>query len=217
MALSRRFPATIAEIVEHEIVIKRSRFLTTVTPVASPEEADAVVAAIRKRTWDAGHHCTAMITGLLGDHARSSDDGEPAGTAGAPMLDVLRRRGLTDVVAVVARYFGGVKLGAGGLVRAYSSAVSETLDSAALVRREALRRVTIEVSHADAGRCENLLRERAAGFGATLGPTAYGAVVTLELWVPDAELARVADELAAASAGRIHPIAGEERIVDVPL
>ena len=214
--MTRSYPATIAAAVEHELVIKKSRFIAQLAPVSSVEEADAVIAGIRKRYWDARHNCSAMVTGLLGDQARSSDDGEPSGTAGIPMLEVLRRRDLTDVVAVVTRYFGGVKLGAGGLVRAYSSAVSEALDLAALVRRESLTQVTVDVPHADAGRFDNLLRDWAAHHGATLGNPRYGALATLELWVPAQLLTALADDLAAASAGSVVPVAGVERVVDVP-
>lgn len=214
---ARVYPATIAAAVEHELVIRKSRFLTRIAPVSSVEEAEAVIARIRKQAWDANHNCSAMVTGLLGDQARSSDDGEPSGTAGIPMLEVLRRRELTDVVAVVTRYFGGVKLGAGGLVRAYSSAVSEALDRATLVRRAALRQVTIEVPHGDAGRIDNLLREWAVSHGATLGETTYAATVVLELWVPESALPRLADDLAAASAGSLTPVPGIERIVDLPV
>ncbi|MGO1957542.1 IMPACT family protein, partial [Microbacterium sp.] len=110
------YPATIAGRVDHELEIKRSRFLTHLQPVSSVADADSFIATIRKEFWDARHNCVAMVTGLTADQARSSDDGEPSGTAGVPMLEVLRRRGLTDVVAVVTRYFGGIKLGAGGLV-----------------------------------------------------------------------------------------------------
>nr|WP_201470635.1 YigZ family protein [Microbacterium hydrocarbonoxydans] len=216
MTSDRSYPATIAAPVQHEIVIKKSRFIATVEPVGSVEAADAVIARIRKQWWDARHNCTAMVTGLLADQARSSDDGEPSGTAGVPMLEVLRRRELTDVVAIVTRYFGGVKLGAGGLVRAYSSAVSEALDLADLVRRRALTQVTIEVAHADAGRFDNLLRDWATHHGASLGDPRYGAVATLEVWVPAYELARLDDDLAAASAGAVTPVRGVERIVDVP-
>lgn len=212
----RSHPATIAAAVEHELVIKKSRFIATVTPVASVEDADAVIARLRRQWWDARHNCTAMVTGLLGDQARSSDDGEPSGTAGVPMLEVLRRRELTDVVAVVTRYFGGVKLGAGGLVRAYSSAVSEALDLAALVRRQSLTRITMEVSHADAGRIDNLLRDWVVHHGATLGEPVYGTRATLEAWVPAQELDRLAEDIAAASAGTVVPMIGGERIVDVP-
>ena len=216
MSAASSYPATIAAPVEHEIVIKRSRFIAHVEPVASVDEADAVIARIRKQAWDAGHNCTAMVTGLRGDQARSSDDGEPSGTAGMPMLEVLRRRELTDLVAVVTRYWGGTKLGAGGLVRAYSSAVSEALDLAALVRRASQTRVTLEVPHADAGRYDNLLREWTARHGATLGDTIYEAAVTLELWVPADGLDRLRDDVAAASAGALTPHVGGERIVDVP-
>lgn len=207
---------TIATRVEHEFVIKKSRFLTLVAPVSSVDEAEELIAVVRKKAWDATHNCTAMVTGLLGDQARSSDDGEPSGTAGVPMLEVLRRRELTDVVAIVTRYYGGVKLGAGGLVRAYSTAVSETLDRASLVRREALTQVTFEVDHAEAGRFDNFVRSWSAEHGAMLGEARYDAKATLELWVPGDELDRLEADLAEASGGHISPTRGAERIIDVP-
>lgn len=216
MTSARSYPATIAAPVQHEIVIKKSRFIATLEPVASVDDADAAISRIRKQWWDARHNCTAMVTGLLGDQARSSDDGEPSGTAGVPMLEVVRRRELTDLVAVVTRYFGGVKLGAGGLVRAYSTAVSEALDLATLVRRRSLTQVTIDVAHADAGRFDNLLRDWVLHHGATLGEPRYGALATLEAWVPVEQLDRLADDIAAASAGAVVPVIGGERIVDVP-
>ena len=210
------FPATIAAPVDHELVIKKSRFLTHVAPVSSPEEADAVIAAARRRAWDARHHCSAQVTGLRGDRARSSDDGEPSGTAGMPMLEVLRRRELTDVVAVVTRYFGGVKLGAGGLVRAYSSAVSEALDHAALVDRMLLTEVTLAVPHAEAGRFDNLLREWTSRHGAVLGETVYAAVAEFAVWTPDAAVTALVAEVAAASAGAVTAqVTGTERVIDV--
>ncbi|MEX0159477.1 MULTISPECIES: YigZ family protein [unclassified Microbacterium] len=216
MTPPRTYPATIAAPVEHELVIKKSRFIATVEPVTSVEDADAVIARLRKQWWDARHNCSAMVTGLLGDQARSSDDGEPSGTAGVPMLEVLRRRELTDVVAVVTRYFGGVKLGAGGLVRAYSTAVSEALDLASLVHRQSLTQVTIDVAQADAGRFDNLLRDWVPRHGATLGEPRYAALATLEVWVPAQEIDRLADDIAAASAGSVVPVIGVERVVDVP-
>lgn len=210
------FPATIAAPVDHELVIKKSRFLTHVAPVSSPDEADAVIAEARRRAWDARHHCSAQVTGLRGDRARSSDDGEPSGTAGMPMLEVLRRRELTDVVAVVTRYFGGVKLGAGGLVRAYSSAVSEALDHAALVDRMLLTEVTLAVPHAEAGRFDNLLREWTSRHGAVLGETVYAAVAEFAVWTPDAAVTALVAEVAAASAGAVTAqVTGTERVIDV--
>lgn len=226
MTTARTYPMTIADAVTYEIVIKKSRFIAQVAPVgadrersstASVSQADKIIASIRKQAWDAAHNCTAMVTGLQGEQARSSDDGEPSGTAGVPMLEVLRQRELTDVVAVVTRYFGGTKLGAGGLVRAYSSAVSEALERAALVRREVLVQVQIEVAHADAGRLDNLLRDWADRHDATVGEPRYGATARLELWVAPSELDALHADLAAASAGSVVPILGDERIVDVPV
>lgn len=196
-------------------MITKSRFITTVAPVATVEDAERVIAEVRRRHWDARHNCTAMVTGVLGDQARSSDDGEPSGTAGVPMLEVLRRRGLTDVVAVVTRYFGGVKLGAGGLVRAYSTSVSEALDRTALVHRRALTRVTVDVPHADAGRIDNVLRDWARHHDATLGDPAYGTTAAFELWVPADTLEQLRAALAETSSGTLAPLVGEERVVDV--
>lgn len=214
---SLSLPASIAAPVEHELVIKKSRFITHVAPVTSTEHADEIIAEIKKRFWDARHNCSAQVTGVRGDRARSSDDGEPSGTAGIPMLEVLRRRELTDVVAVVTRYFGGIKLGAGGLVRAYSSAVSEALDLAHLVDRRVLSQVAIPVPHADAGRIDNLLRAWVSEHGAVLGETAYAAVAEFEVWAPAANVASLCAEVAEASAGAVSAsVTGAERVIDVP-
>jgi uncharacterized YigZ family protein len=213
----RSYPATIVAAVDHELVIRKSRFLAHVAPVISPEHADEVVAAVRKQYWDARHNCSAQVTGILGDRARSSDDGEPSGTAGIPMLEVLRRRELTDVVAVVTRYFGGIKLGAGGLVRAYSSAVSETLDRASLVDRRMLAQITLAVPHSDAGRLDNLLRDWILRHDAVLGEPQYLQQAILEVWSPADAVEALAAEVAAASAGEITGSAtGITRVVDVP-
>jgi len=213
-------PGTLARPVDHETVVKKSRFLAYLAPAGSVAEADDVIARRRKELWDARHHCVAMVLGTHADQARSSDDGEPGGTAGVPMLEVLRHRGLTDVVAVVTRYFGGVKLGAGGLVRAYSGAVSAALDAAAtedaMLRRVLLHEVTVDVPHADAGRLDNVLRDWAASHGAVTEPPRYDAVAHLRLLVPAAALDALAADVAAASAGALSPAVGDPRVVDVP-
>lgn len=124
---------SIKEPVIHEIEIKKSRFITYLYPIQTEEEFDQHLAAIRKEHYKATHHCQAFILNDDSSIQRMSDDGEPSGTAGVPMLEVLKRNHLTYIMAVTVRYFGGTKLGAGGLIRAYSSAVSETLNQATLI------------------------------------------------------------------------------------
>lgn len=145
--------------VRHEEEVRRSRFLAYLARTTTEDEARAVVAALRRRHHDARHVCSAWILGPDRDRMRSNDDGEPAGTAGVPMLQALAlretapgRADLTDVTAVVVRYFGGVKLGAGGLVRAYSDAVSRALDAAPLVTRRRRALFAVAAPHGDAGR-----------------------------------------------------------------
>lgn len=177
--------ATIAGPVRHEIVVTKSRFIADVAPASSVAEADAVVAGARKQFWDARHHCSALVIGPDGATARSNDDGEPAGTAGAPMLAVLRGSGLTDVVAVVTRYFGGTLLGAGGLVRAYGRAVSSALELAQRLDRVAMSLHDIVVPVADAGRAEHVLRRWLDDVGGTMDDVRYtGADATFAVSVP---------------------------------
>ncbi|MBE1874903.1 IMPACT family protein [Myceligenerans pegani] len=213
-------PRTLARPVDRELVTKKSRFLAHLEPVADGAAADAVVGRIRKEFWDARHHCVAMVLGPRADRARSSDDGEPSGTAGVPMLEVLRHRHVTDVVAVVTRYFGGVKLGAGGLVRAYSGAVAAALDIAdatgAMLRREVLHEIEVAVPHSDAGRIDNLLRDWAGSHGSVVQDPVYDDVARLRLLVPGAHLDALHADLAAASAGSLSPGVGDSRVVDVP-
>ncbi len=188
---------TVARVGSAEIEAKRSRFLGHVERVATESDARAVVERIRKQRWDARHHCSAFVLGPAGDVQRSSDDGEPSGTAGAPMLEVLRGRELSDVVAVVTRYFGGVLLGAGGLVRAYSDAVRAALDEAGLVERRLLRLVDVVADHADAGRLENDLRAR----DVLIRGVDYAERATLHVAVPDGGLAELAGVLAELTGG----------------
>ncbi len=184
--------ATVARTATAETEVKRSRFLCHVERVGDEDAARAVVDRIRKEHWDARHHCSAFVLGPAGDVQRSSDDGEPSGTAGAPMLEVLRGRDVSDVVAVVTRWFGGTLLGAGGLVRAYGDAVRAGLDAAGLRRRELSQRYDVPVGHADAGRLESDLRGR----GLDVLGAAYAEHVTLRLAAgPSTDLAALLAEL----------------------
>lgn len=142
-----------------EIEVKRSRFRCALHRVDNEADARALVEQARKQYWDARHHCTAFIIGPPPHPVeRSSDDGEPAGTAGAPMLEVLRGRELSDVAAIVTRWFGGTLLGTGGLARAYADAVRAAADQAGTVRREMVREVAVIIDHAGVGRLESQMR-----------------------------------------------------------
>lgn len=209
-----RYPSTVAAPLEHELVVKKSRFIAQVSPARTTEEAEAVIAAVRKQYWDARHHCVALIVGTHADQQRSSDGGEPSGTAGVPMLEVLRRRDLTDLVTVVTRYFGGVKLGAGGLVRAYSSAVSEALDLTPIVRRTPAIQVLVDAPHQDAGRVQGVLREWADTHDAQVTDVTYAATATLTLLVPPRHLNDFDAALAATSAGQLVAVRGETVVME---
>ncbi|GAA4377947.1 YigZ family protein [Nocardioides caricicola] len=199
---------TVARDAEAEIEVKRSRFLCTVARVETEDAARAVVERLRKQHWDARHHCSAFR--LHPDVERSSDDGEPAGTAGAPMLEVLRGREVVDVVAVVTRWFGGTLLGAGGLVRAYGDAVRAGIEASGTLRRDLVREHLLDLEHTDAGRVESELRTR----GVAVLDTAYGAHVTLRLGVPPEDEARLAALVAELTAGAGKTTVAGERWVD---
>ena len=133
--------------VEHEIIIEKSRFITYLNRAECEEDAKNYIQMIKKMHPDATHHCSAFIYGTNSEYQRSSDDGEPSGTAGVPMLEVLRKNDMQDIVAVVVRYFGGIKLGAGGLIRAYSKSVSNTLNEATLVEVKTMKQYMCEFNY----------------------------------------------------------------------
>lgn len=187
---------TLARDTVAEIEVERSRFRCLLARVPDEQAARALVEAIRKEHWDARHHCTAFVIGP--DRlARSNDDGEPSGTAGAPMLEVLRGAGVSDVLAVTTRWFGGIKLGTGGLARAYAASVRAALDAAALVSREQVHLGTVTVDHATVGRLENDLRAR----GITVTGVEYGARAAILLAIPPAGLEEASATVEALTAG----------------
>ncbi len=192
---------TVARAGDAEIEVKRSRFLCHVERVTTEDEARAVVERIRKQHWDARHHCSAFVLGPDGAIQRSNDDGEPSGTAGAPMLEVLRGREVSDVVAVVTRWFGGVLLGAGGLVRAYGDAVRVTLDEVGVRRRILMEQYDVVAGHADAGRLESDLRAR----DVTVLGVDYAERATLHVAVPAEGAAGFAAVVAELTAGASVP------------
>lgn len=198
---------------EHEIEIRRSRFVCALARVATEAQVREFVAGRRRAHHDATHHCTAYVLGEHGEITRSNDDGEPGGTAGRPMLEVLTRRELTGTVAVVSRYFGGVKLGAGGLVRAYGQAVAETVDLVGVAERRPVVTVTVLTDHARAGR---LSRDLHASPYAPAGAR-YGREAEIDVLVPEVELAAFDAWLAAAGGGQARTRRGAVSYVDVPI
>lgn len=182
---------TVAREAEHEDVVDGSRFIARVRPVRSAAEAEELIASARRDHPDATHHCWAY---KVGEAVRFSDDGEPGGTAGRPMLEVMLKRGLDGCAAVVIRYFGGRKLGAGGLVRAYGAAVARALDAAGVRTLTAYHRLRVRAPFASA---DAVLRE--LGPGATPGFDERGLVA--EVAVPAAEARAMTDRLAALTRG----------------
>ncbi len=150
---------TIKQYGEGEIVEKKSRFLGKIKKVETEEEALEFIESIKKQYWDARHNCFAYIIGTKGETVRCSDDGEPSGTAGKPMLEVLQNQELRNVVAVVTRYFGGVLLGTGGLVRAYTQATQEALKEAQVATMTPMSVMTVQTDYNAIGKIKYVLAQ----------------------------------------------------------
>ncbi|MEU2507258.1 YigZ family protein [Streptomyces sp. NPDC007863] len=181
----------------HETEINRSRFLCALAPVADEHEAQEFVARIRREHPTATHNCFAYVLGADASVQKASDDGEPGGTAGVPMLQMLLRREMRYVAAVVTRYYGGVKLGAGGLIRAYGGVVGEALDALGTITRQRFRLATVTVDHQRAGKLENDLRST----GRAVREVRYAEAVTIEIGLPDADVPAFRAWLADVTAG----------------
>jgi uncharacterized YigZ family protein len=149
---------TVKQTGEHEIIIQKSRFIAHIKRTESEAEAQEFIQTLKKKYWDATHNCSAYLIGEHDQIQKANDDGEPSGTAGVPILEVLKKRKLKDTVVVVTRYFGGIKLGAGGLIRAYGKATSEGLDAVGIVERRLMRVCHVKIDYSWLGKIENELR-----------------------------------------------------------
>lgn len=143
-----------------EITIQKSRFIANVKRVESEEAAQEFIQSIKKEYRDATHNCSAYIIGETDHIQKANDDGEPSGTAGVPILEVLKKKGLKDTAVVVTRYFGGIKLGAGGLIRAYGSATTQGIKTTGIVRRELMQGISVTVEYPMLGKLENGIRQQ---------------------------------------------------------
>lgn len=177
---------------------KRSRFLADLAPVESMEEAAAFAEAARRRYYDARHHCTACIIGRKSELTRCSDDGEPSGTAGKPMLEVLLSEKVTNVAAVVTRYFGGTLLGTGGLVRAYTQAVKEALAKVQIAVMRYGAQLTIHTEYGDMGKIQHYLEKKQIG----ILTSRYTDKVEFDICIPAEEAKQLSEELIELTAAR---------------
>lgn len=144
---------------ENEIIIQKSRFIAHIKRAENELEAQEFIQTLKKKYWDATHNCSAYLIGENDQIQKANDDGEPSGTAGVPILEVLKKKKLKDTVVVITRYFGGVKLGAGGLIRAYGKATSEGLDTAGIVERRLVQVIHVKIDYTWLGKVEKELRE----------------------------------------------------------
>lgn len=184
-----------------EITEKKSRFIATLRPVETEEDTAAFINEIKKKYFDASHNCSALILGMRGELTRCNDDGEPSGTAGRPMLDVLLGEEVRNTAVVVTRYFGGTLLGTGGLVRAYGTAVKEGLKAGSVLTMRYGSRIRITAEYTDLGRLQYILGKR----GLVTDNPVYTQHVAVETQVPEQEVLGLFKELTDAFSGRLKP------------
>lgn len=181
-----------------ELVEKKSRFIATLFPVTSEEEAAAFIEETKKKYWDARHNCSAFVIGPNAELTRCSDDGEPSGTAGRPMLEVLLSEGVRNVAVVVTRYFGGTMLGTGGLVRAYTQAVKEGLKNSKTAKMYYGMEIVMHTDYNGVGKILYLLEKQ----GLKVRNAEYAQAVTLTVTVPAKKKAGLIKEVTQATGGK---------------
>ncbi len=188
---------------------KKSRFLAACYRIESEEEAVGLIEAAKKKYWDARHNCYAYVLGANNELMRFSDDGEPSGTAGKPILEVLTARGIHNCLIIVTRYFGGTLLGTGGLVRAYQKSSIDAVDNSILARRTKGSRITISTDYSSAGKIQYAAQQN----GWMLTDTIYAADVSLVIEVPMPERERVVKEAVQITSGKA--VINEENDIDI--
>lgn len=204
---------TIFEEATGEIVEKKSRFIATAMHVESEEEAINYIDAFKKKYWDARHNCYAFILGMGSETMRFSDDGEPSGTAGKPILEVLKGRELTNTLVIVTRYFGGVLLGTGGLVRAYTDSTVAALDNAQLKTMCLMKEVSIAVDYSSIGKLKYIL----ANEGIDIVDEQYTDTVTVKTAIRTGDVAGIIKKVTDATSGKASYEEGNELYFPVDL
>ncbi len=181
-----------------EIIEKKSRFIAYLKPVESEEEATAFIDAVKKKHWDARHNCSAVVIGKNNEFTRCSDDGEPAQTAGKPMLEVLLGEQVHNMAAVVTRYFGGVLLGTGGLVRAYQGAVKKALSTAKIIEKTEGYELTVRTDYTDFGKLQYLFATEQL----PVTDTCYAEDVTVVVMAEEERVSEIEKKITESTGGR---------------
>lgn len=205
---------TIKEDGQFEIIIKKSRFICQLRRISSEDEAKEIIGQIKKEHWKASHNCVAYVLGDNQNIQRSSDDGEPSGTAGIPMLEVLKVKELHNVLAVVTRYFGGTELGAGGLIRAYSNSVSEALNEIGLVEGKLQQELSVTIDYSLHGKVEHFLDNNPHY---TLKDTLFTDKVSLLIMSDEKEVTNCQEKLINLLSNQCTIALGETDYVEVPI
>lgn len=195
-----------------EYIIEKSRFIGTVAPCETIEEAQEFIAMMNKEYWNATHNCTAFCIGPNQEQQRSSDNGEPSGTAGKPMLEAMKKRKITNTVLVVTRYFGGIKLGAGGLIRAYSHIAHQALEEAPKVIHSPRQIVNIKISYPLFGSIDLFLNEQNI-----FNEKEFGADINLTLFIPLDKVTEIHNTIINLSNGTATWHEGEIKLVSLPI
>lgn len=204
---------TIKENGLHEIEIKKSRFICHLKRVENEDEALVFIEEIKKEHWKATHNCSAYTLGMRDEIQRAHDDGEPSGTAGVPMLEIFLKRDLKNVAAVVTRYFGGTKLGAGGLIRAYGGAVNDAVSAIGIVERQVQQLIDVTVSYAQSGGVENSLREE----NYTIQDTTYAENITYHCVVPIEDEETFKEDITNWTSAEAQITVGKKAWIEVPV
>lgn len=203
---------TVAAYGENEIVIERSRFIAYVERAETEDKAIQFIDQIKKLHWDASHNCSAYLIGEHDEFQKANDDGEPSGTAGKPMLEILKKMGLKDTVVIVTRYFGGVKLGSGGLIRAYGQAAKEGVLAVGITERILHRQVVVTIDYTWHGKIENEMNLR----GYSISDTQFMEKVTMILLAPDGEEDHLVKIITNLTNGQATIELGEALYIDRP-
>ena len=204
---------TIKENGNHELTIKKSRFITTLIRTPTIEEAEKVIAAVSNKYRDATHNTFAYTIGLNDEHVKASDNGEPSGTAGVPELKALQLMKLKNVTAVVTRYFGGIKLGAGGLIRAYSNSVTKAVEAIGVVKRVQQQGVKFQVDYKKFDEIQHYLNQQKI----FIDNIDYGVSVTISIYIDEGKLEELENDLTNILSGKIQFIFLPKRYNEVPV